>query len=320
MGPTSGANLTNYAGANPPVVVNLSSPGVYQTAGPVPGSVLQPGVYPVAYTAVSCNGLPSLCEFNVTVTAGNPILECPDDLIVSADIDVCTRVVNGLAPYQGLGCASIINYSFTSPVTNTVFETNSTTIGTHNIPDGIEFELGTTTITYNMLIDINGDGDYGDPNENQTCDFNIIVEDDQLPDAKCLDVDLHLNNFGEGTVFAAEMANQIYLDGGSLDNCSIAELTISKDNTTFTPSLNFDCSEKGQNVILLKVIDGSGNISYCKAVFNVIDFLDVFKLDLDVPEVCFEPFQDTFDFSKYIVIAKPDGVNISHANVGTLGP
>jgi subtilisin-like proprotein convertase family protein len=319
-GPATGASIANYVGTNPPTLVNINAPGIYQTAGPVPGSSLQPGVYPITYTAVSCNGLPTLCSFNVVVTAGNPILECPNDLTVSSNQDLCTRVMNGLAPYQGLGCASIINYSFTSPVTNTVFQTNATTIGTHNIPDGIEFELGTTTISYNMLVDINGDGDYDEPNENQTCTFDIVVEDNQTPEAVCLDVDLQLNNLGAGTVFASEMANQIYIDGGSIDNCSISNLAISKDNITFTSSLDFDCAEIGQNVIILRVTDGSGNISFCKSVVSVVDFFEGFKLDLDVPEVCFEPFQDTFDFSKYIVIAKPDGLNVAHANVSTLGP
>ncbi len=319
-GPAVGADITNYIGSTPPTVVNIDSPGIYQTAGPVPGSSLEPGVYPITYTAVSCNGNPSLCSFNVVVTSGNPILECPNDLTVSTNQDVCSRILNGLAPYQGLGCASIINYSFTSPVTNTVFETNATTIGTHNIPDGIAFELGVTNITYNMLVDINGDGDYDDPNEDQSCNFSITIEDNQSPDAVCLDVDLQLDNLGAGTVFASEMANQIYLDGGSTDNCSILEVVISKDNVTFTPSLNFDCAEIGQNVIILRVTDGSGNISYCKAVVTVVDFFEGFKLDLDVPEVCFEPFQNTYDFSKYIVIARPSGINVAHADVSTLGP
>ncbi|HMR88442.1 MAG TPA: HYR domain-containing protein [Saprospiraceae bacterium] len=319
-GPATGADITNYVGSTPPTVVNIDSPGIYQTAGPVPGSSLEPGVYPISYTAVSCNGNPSICSFNVVVTSGNPILECPNDLTVSTNQDVCSRVINGLAPYQGLGCASIINYSFTSPVTNTVFETNSTTIGTHNIPDGIAFELGVTNITYNMLVDINGDGDYADPGEDQSCNFSITIEDNQTPDAVCLDVDLQLDNLGAGTVFASEMANQIYLDGGSTDNCSITEIVISKDNVNFTPSLNFDCAEIGQNVVILRVTDGSGNISYCKAVVTVVDFFEGFKLDLDVPEVCFEPFQNTYDFSNYIVIARPNGINVAHDDVSTLGP
>ena len=320
-GVTSDVNITNYSGNNPPSVVTITEPGIYQTAGPVPGSILPPNIYPVTYTAVSCNGLPSTCTFNVVVTSGNPILECPVDLTLYTDVGLCTANVNGLAPYQGLGCSSIINYSYTTPVTSTVVQTNSTTTGTHNIPDGATFELGITTITYTMLVDINGDGDYEDSNETQICDFNVEIVDIQSPHAVCLDVDLQLNNLGEGSVFATELANEIYIDGGSTDNCGGSLIIqISTDGITYADSINFDCANIGQNVIKLGVTDGSGNVSFCKAVVNVVDFFEGFKLDLDVPEVCFEPFQDTFDFSKYIVIAQPDGLNISHANVSTLGP
>ncbi len=319
-GPTSGADTTNYAGALPLTLVLLNSPGVYQTAGPVPGSILEPGVYPITYTAVSCNGLPTLCNFNVIVTSGNPILECPNDITLSTDQDVCVTILNGLAPYQGVGCSSIINYSFTSPVSNTVFSTSSTIKGTHNIPDGLAFELGTTTVTYTMEVDINGDGDYSDLNETQTCSFNVVVVDKQFPEAVCLDVELQLNNLGTGTVYARDMANQIYIDGGSTDNCSIDSILISKDNINFFPSLSFDCADKGQNVVIMKVVDGSGNVRSCKAVVKVIDFFEGFKLDLDVPEVCFEPFQNTYDFSPYLVIARPNGANLSHQNVSVLGP
>lgn len=312
-----------YAGTVlPPSVVDITEPGVYQIAGPLPGSILPPGEYPVKYKAISCNGIPSICEFLVTVTSGNPILECPNDITVSADAGLCTSNVNGLAPYQGLGCASIINYSLTNPISGTVVSTNSTTIGTHNIPDGHTFELGTTVITYTMQVDINGDGDYDDEGETQICDFSITVTDDQDPFAVCLDVELHLDNTGNGTVYANELPSVIYLDGGSFDNCGTDGLLIeiSKDRVNYFPSLDFDCMDKGQQIINLRATDASGNSGYCKAVVKVLDYFEGYRLDLDVPEACFGPFQDTIDFSPYIVIAQPDGTNIPHSNVGTLGP
>jgi subtilisin-like proprotein convertase family protein len=309
-----------YAGTNPPAqFTSITSPGIYQTAGPVPGSMLLPGTYTVTYTAVSCNGNPATCSFEVKVTPGTPILECPKNITVRADVGKCTARVNGLAPYQGVGCASIINYSYTKPVSNTVVATNSTVKGTHNIPDGHEFELGTTTITYQMLVDINGDNDYADTGETQTCSFTVTVIDDQEPHAVCLDVEIQLNNEGLGTVYATG-PDSIYVDGGSTDNCGDVSILLSKDNTNYFSSLNFSCEEKGQNVVNVQVTDDNDNVSYCKSVVKVLDFFEGFKLDLDVPEVCFEPFQNTYDFSPYIVIATPDGDNIQHANVGTLGP
>ncbi len=314
-------DISLYAGSNPPAsFTEIVNPGVYQIAGPLPGSKLMPGDYQITYQAVSCNGIPSTCSFTAHVTSGNPILECPRDITVANDFDKCTTVLNGLAPYQGIGCSSIINYRFTNPVSGTVVETTSTTIGTHNIPDGYAFELGTTVITYTMKVDINGDGDYDDPGETQTCDFSITVLDEQAPNAICLTVNLHLNNEGSGTVYAGDIQDSIYIDGGSTDNCGGAlTLEISRDKVNYYPSLNFDCADKGQHIIRLRVTDANGNISYCKGVVNVEDYFKGYKLDLDVPEVCFEPFQNTYDFSPYIVIAKPDGKNVKHQDVGTIG-
>jgi len=323
---TIGVDTTNYAGTPvlPAKLLSITEAGIYQTAGPVPGSILEPGIYPVTYTAVSCNGLPRLCTFNIVVTAGFPILECPGNITISNAVDLCGANVNGLAPYQGIGCASIINYSYTTPITNTVVSTNSTIKGTHNVPDGQLFEVGTTTITYTMLVDIDGDGDYDgtNPDETQMCSFDVVVEDNQDPHAVCLDVEVQLNNLGMATVDAIEAgANLVYVDGGSTDNCG-GNLTIelSRDNISYFPSLDFDCANIGSNVVYLRVTDAAGNSRFCKAVIKVIDFFEGFKLDLDVPEVCFEPFQNTYDFSPYIVIARPNGANILHQNVSVLGP
>lgn len=314
-------DVSLFAGANlPPSFTSITEPGIYQIGGPLPGSVLMPGDYQITYQAVSCNGIPENCSFMIHVTSGNPILECPRDITVSNDFDKCTTTLNGLAPYQGIGCSSIINYSFTNPVSGTLVATNSTIIGTHNIPDGYAFELGTTVITYTMQVDINGDGDYDDDNETQTCDFSITVLDEQAPNAICLTVQLHLNNEGLGTVYASDVQDSIYIDGGSTDNCDgVLTLEISRDKVNYFPSLDFDCDDKGQHIIRLRVTDANGNISYCKGVVNVLDYFEGYKLDLDVPEVCFEPFQNSFDFSPYIVIAKPDGQNIRHQDAGTLG-
>ncbi len=320
-GVTDGVDLTNYVGSNPPSPVDIDKEGIYQTAGPIPGSNLEPGVYTVTYTAVSCNGNPTQCTFNVSVLTDIPPLVCPNDLTINTDVDVCNTTINGLAPYQGLGgCYSILNYSFTDPVSGTINTTTSTTKGTINIPDGHVFELGVTEITYTLLIDANNDGDYTDTNETQTCTFSVTIVDKQKPHAVCIDSDLQLDNTGSGTVFADQIANGVFVDGGSDDNCDVLQLTISLDGLTWTESINFSCDDEGANYIRLRAVDGSGNESFCFGIIYVKDFFTDFVLNLDVPEVCFEPFQNSYDFSPYLVIALPDGTNVSHVNVGTIGP
>ncbi|MBK8624564.1 MAG: hypothetical protein IPN86_02975 [Saprospiraceae bacterium] len=321
-GVTVGADLSFYQGADAPTPIDeIIEEGIYQTAGPIPGSILPPGVYPVTYTAVSCNGNPSQCTFNVVVTQDVPELVCPNDLTVNTNVGQCTAFLNGLAPYRGLGgCSSILNYSYTDPVSGTINETTDTDPGSINIPDGHRFELGETVVTYTLLNDNNGDGDYLDDNETQVCTFSITVQDLEKPHAVCIDSELILDNEGSGTVFADIVANGVFIDGGSDDNCDELELTISMDGVTWTESIDFSCSDEGPNYLQLRAVDGSGNESFCFAIINVRDFFTDFVLNLDVPEVCFEPFQNTYDFSPYLVIATPDDTNIRHSDVGTLGP
>ena len=58
------------------------------------------------------------------------------------DVNQWTAIMNGLAPLQGIGCLSTLNYSYTNPISGTVVSTNSTTPGVHNVPDGNVFEMG----------------------------------------------------------------------------------------------------------------------------------------------------------------------------------
>lgn len=319
-GVTDAVDISTYAGTSTITPVMLLGEGLYQTAGPVPGSILTPGVYPVTYIAVTCNGNPTTCEFDVVVTSGDPVLECPDNLTVFTEVDMCTSTIEGLSPYQGLGCSSIINYSFINPVSGITESTSSTTIGEHNIPDGYAFELGVTTVTYKMEVDINGNGNFTDPGETQTCDMVITVLDRQAPIAYCLDQTVQLNNIGSAVVFANEVTGGVFIDGGSTDNCpGDLNITISKDLINFSESVTFDCSEEGGNIIQLRVEDASGNVTLCKAVVTVTDFFEDFSLHLDAPEVCFEPFQDSYDFSPYLSIVTGNGTNISNSSVNTLG-
>ena len=320
-GVTEDVDISNYAGTSTITPVVIQGKGIYQTAGPIPGSILPPGVYPVTYVAASSNGNPSECSFDVVVTTGDPVLECPDSLTVSTEIDVCTSTLEGLSPYRGMGCSSIINYSFTNPISGTVVSTSSILKGEHNVPDGYAFELGETVVAYTMEVDINGDGDFTDPDETQTCDLVITVVDRQLPTAVCLDQTIQLDNTGSATVFADEVVGDVFIDGGSTDNCpGDLAITISKDLVNFTESLSFDCSDEGGNVIQLRVEDLSGNVTFCKAVVTVTDFFEDFSLNFDAPEICFEPFQNSIDFSPYLSIVSGDGTNIIHSSVGSIGP
>jgi hypothetical protein len=250
----------NFNGPSMPTPVAIASSGVYQTAGPLPGSDLEPGTYAIAYTAYSCSGVVGTCIFEVVVTPGDPMLECPMATTVKTDVDRCDAVVTGIAPRQGINCATVINYAAVFPAGTLPSPIPTTTLyslanrGTHNDASGLIFPLGVTTVTYTMMVDLNGDGDALDTidgiAETQICTFDVTVLDAQRPVAECIDVDVQLDNMGNVTVFAVDpMDGSTFADGGSTDNCGIASILIAKPGEDPAASIMFDCTETGYNLV-----------------------------------------------------------------------
>jgi hypothetical protein len=323
-GRTAGTDATAFNGTAPAAVVVTRS-GLYQTAGPIIGSDLAPGTYSVTYTAYSCAGIESTCTFPVVVTTGDPVLACPTATTVKTDVDRCDAVVTGIAPLQGISCASVINYDVTFALASGLPNATTTTAyslanrGTHNDASGLVFPLGVSTVEYTMMVDINGDGDVTDPNETQVCDFTVTVVDAQRPVAECVDIDVQLDNTGNVTIFAEANALDSYADGGSTDNCD-TDLTIeiAKPGGTFAASLDYDCTETGYNLITLQVTDDAGNVSTCLSQVKVDDFFEGIEFDLDAPEICLEANNPSqLDFSNYLVITLPNGTVLNHSQVAS---
>jgi hypothetical protein len=299
--------------------VGISQPGIYQVMGEQPGSILPPGTYPVTYWAVGCSGNFSSCSFTVTVSIEKPILAVPDDLTFSNDVSTCTKIVNGLAPTQGLGCLTTLNYRYTNPVSNTVVETNSTIPGVHNLPNGNFFEKGTTVIEYTLTSDNNGNGII-ESDEIQSRNFSITIADGERPLAQCVDVEVTLNNQGLATVFAQQNGNNVFIDGGCIDNCDPNPLIlISRDGALFSPFVHFTCDDIGDNFVTLRVTDEQGNSSDCTARVKVNSFFEPVQLNLSIPTICLGPFQESFDLKNYITLDLPNGNSISHQQLGSLG-
>ncbi|MEM7574123.1 MAG: HYR domain-containing protein [Bacteroidota bacterium] len=335
-GRTAGTDASFFNGtppaevvAGPSVAPGVPDPGlgsgVYQTAGPIPGSDLEPGTYMVTYTAYSCNAVEASCTFPVVVTPGDPVLVCPGPFTVKNDPSTCDAVVVGLLPSQGISCSSVINYSIDyadGTSTNTSTPYSLANRGTHNDPSGLVFPVGTSMVTYTMMVDINGDGDVDDTvdgvMETQTCDFEVTVLDTERPVAECIDLEVKLDNTGNVLVFAEDQLDASpFLDGGSSDNC-VGDLSIqvAKPGEDFGDSANFDCTETGYNLVTLQVMDPSGNVSTCLSQIYVEDFFEGITFDLDIPELCLEANNpEQLDFSNYLVITLPDGTVLSHDEV-----
>jgi hypothetical protein len=109
--------------------------------------------------------------------------------------------------------------------------------------------------------------------------FNLMVLDTIAPIAKCRNITVELDAFGQVLVVPGfvndggdrenvpEWAKYYKdLEGGSYDNCGIAEMYL-------TQSI-FTRDDVGPNQVILTVIDPSGNIAECEATVTVVDPFD----------------------------------------------
>ncbi|MBK7409830.1 MAG: SprB repeat-containing protein [Saprospirales bacterium] len=90
-----------------------------------------------------------------------------------------------------------------------------------------------------------------------TLDVTVTIVDDTPPmlDPEDIIVPLTL----DGTV----VVDPELLAGGSFDNCGIVAFSLDIDS--------FDCSNAGQNAVILTAVDGSGNVSTAAALITIID-------------------------------------------------
>ena len=281
--------------------------GLRKVSGPDPGDDLPIGIYEVVYEATACNGLSTQCVIPIIIDAGDPQLIAPENFNVCTDIDLCEATVLGLAPLRGIGCNTVISY----------YTTGETELGTMAAPivgeaSGNTFNLGTTTVNYIMTW-LNAQGE----TQTATDNFTVTVEDCQFPVAECKSVTAQLDNEGNVDV-TAEM-----VDALSSDNCTeIVDLQISKSGGgTFMPSVSFNCDELGINIVTLRVEDEAGNVSFCLAQVEILDYFEDFVLTMDLPELCLEANNpEQFDFTNYLNITQPNGTIISANDVmGVLG-
>jgi len=188
-------------------------------------SGLSAGTYTVAI--VDANG----CTAADTAAVGTvpdvtpPSITCPGNISVNNDAGNCSAVV-----------------SFSATATDNC--TSSPTV-TYSHNPGSAFPVGTTTVTATAT-----DGS----NNSASCTFDVIVTDNEAPNAVCKNYTLNLSG-GTGTISASDV------NDGSTDNCGINGMSLSK--TTF------NCTNAGANTVTLTVTDVNGNSSTCNATVTV---------------------------------------------------
>lgn len=148
------------------------------------------------WTATDVSGNSSTCMQTIIVQDVHaPAIDCPDNITVNNDANMCGAVVNFEATATD-NCSDVsISYSPNS---------------------GSFFNVGTTTVTA-TATDVSGNS--------SSCDFTITVNDNENPSANCQNFTLNLSG-GTGSITPSNV------DNNSSDNCGIDFMTVSPN--TFT--------------------------------------------------------------------------------------
>lgn len=209
---------------------NMTGAVVANGNGQVGNYIFPIGTTTIQYTVTDSAGLTAQDTMTVTVTDDeDPDLTCPSDQNISFDA----------------GCEFTLQ-DYTSLVTTLDNCDNNVTIAQSPAPGTVHNSAISVTLTATDAA-----------NNSTTCQFNVIPSDTVAPVAVCQDYTIALGP--NGTVNLAAMN----IDGGSSDNCGIANMTVS-------PS-SFNCGNVGTNTVTLTVFDDAGNSDSCTATVTVVD-------------------------------------------------
>ena len=189
------------------------------------------GTNNVILTVTDNNGNVSTCTAVVTVEDNIAPL-----IVCPADVNSETRLGD---------CFSLVYFPQPYTQDNCGIDTVVQTAG---LPSGSQFPVGVSTVAF-TATDVNGNV--------STCSFTITVTDNEAPMAVCQNITIQLDANGNATITPAD------IDGGSSDNCGLASTSIDVDT--------FDCSNVGDNNVILTVTDVNGNVSTCTAIVTVED-------------------------------------------------
>ncbi|QAA80457.1 BspA family leucine-rich repeat surface protein [Aequorivita sp. H23M31] len=225
----------------------------------------------VTLTVTDISGHVSTCSTVVTVF--DPFGACNE-----APTAVCQAVtVSTEANCEGSAIAQDFDRGSTDPHGNPLTFTVN--------PMG-PYPLGITQVTLTVSNGTSSD----------SCTTTITVIDNTAPVVSCAaPFTVQLDSNGSASITVSD------IDNGSSDNCGIASMAIDKDS--------FDCSDIGENTIILTVTDSSGNVSTCTTVVTVEDSLSPIAS-------CAVPFTLQLDANGSASIAVSDIDNGSSDNCG----
>lgn len=212
-------------------------------SGPIAEITLDPGNFDLYYSITDQEGNSGFCSFQVSVSKADPLaLSCPANITVSTQTGVCSSVVSGgLAPSITGSCFESLSYQIEEP--DAALISGDGELAFHTFP------LGISAISY-TTIEKGG--------RSLSCSFQVEVEDQKVPTARCQDITAYLDETGSVSI------TPIQVDNGSFDACS--PVTLSLDQ------LDFDCQSLNTiTTVTLSVKDTDGNTSSCFAKIGILD-------------------------------------------------
>ena len=136
-----------------------------------------------------------IAKFNLEIEAS---VSCPANKVTNTDNNVCTAIVSGIDPIVTPNGAAV-NYSLTGATTGS---------GSGSV-SGLNFNKGTTTVTYSVANDAT-----------KSCSFTVTVNDNQSPT---------INNLSASSTSlwpANHKFSNITLSYSATDNCGIASIQV----------------------------------------------------------------------------------------------
>ncbi|TVZ55206.1 putative secreted protein (Por secretion system target) [Lutibacter sp. Hel_I_33_5] len=301
---------TSAAGAvvnyNTPIGTDNCTVTTALTAGLADGETFPIGTTVVSYTATDGSGNTATATFNVIVTGLPPEIVVPEDITVNNDSGECGAIVN-YAATETVGIpASTITYdiepgSFFAEGTVTVTATATNPVGTSTKTFTVTVNDNQlpSVLTQNLIINLDANGNSTitpqqiDNGSSDNCGIasisldndtfncsnvstntvtltvtdvngnsnsltaNVTVNDVTAPNVITQNIIIELDENGEASITPAD------IDNNSTDACGIESYSLDKDS--------FDCSNTGDNTVVLTVTDVNGNDASLSATVTVQD-------------------------------------------------
>jgi hypothetical protein len=203
------------------------------------GTTLPVGITTITFTATDENGNTASCTVDIEVTDDEDptFVNCPEDLTVNNDPDLCGANVVWSVPVAADNCG-------VQSVTQTA-----------GPAPGNFLPVGTTTIEY-LVTDVNGN--------TATCSFDITVEDVEIPEISC--PTQFLTQSADGN--CEWVVPDDVIDATATDNCAVTSLTNDYNGSNTLAGATFPL---GTTTVTWTAEDAADNSISCSYVVVVID-------------------------------------------------